>query len=134
MFELIFNQVYHPNIDLEGNVCLNILREDWKPVLNVNTVIYGLNLLFMVLVIFKFVVLFSSILSKCKSEWQCISFFSFLSNAYLGHISTFHLLSMYCLVSMAGRTVMSIIALTLFPCKASYIPSHKGGDIKALIT
>ena len=39
-------QVYHPNIDLEGNVCLNILREDWKPVLNINTVIYGLNLLF----------------------------------------------------------------------------------------
>ncbi|XP_059653848.1 probable NEDD8-conjugating enzyme Ubc12-like isoform X2 [Cornus florida] len=27
-------KVYHPNIDLEGNVCLNILREDWKPVLN----------------------------------------------------------------------------------------------------
>ncbi|EEF52533.1 ubiquitin-conjugating enzyme m, putative [Ricinus communis] len=25
-------KVYHPNIDLEGNVCLNILREDWKPV------------------------------------------------------------------------------------------------------
>ncbi|KAF1774889.1 Ubiquitin-conjugating enzyme, active site [Phytophthora cactorum] len=22
---------YHPNIDLDGNVCLNILREDWKP-------------------------------------------------------------------------------------------------------
>jgi ubiquitin-protein ligase len=41
-------QVYHPNIDLEGNVCLNILREDWKPVLNINTVIYGLNLLFTV--------------------------------------------------------------------------------------
>ncbi|VAI52697.1 unnamed protein product [Triticum turgidum subsp. durum] len=38
--------VYHPNIDLEGNVCLNILREDWKPVLNINTIIYGLNLLF----------------------------------------------------------------------------------------
>ena len=35
-------QVYHPNIDLEGNVCLNILREDWKPVLNINTIIYGL--------------------------------------------------------------------------------------------
>uniref|UniRef100_A0A0D3GZL8 UBC core domain-containing protein n=1 Tax=Oryza barthii TaxID=65489 RepID=A0A0D3GZL8_9ORYZ len=31
-------KVYHPNIDLEGNVCLNILREDWKPVLNVNTI------------------------------------------------------------------------------------------------
>ncbi|KAF0913477.1 hypothetical protein E2562_022369 [Oryza meyeriana var. granulata] len=40
-------KVYHPNIDLEGNVCLNILREDWKPVLNINTIIYGLNLLFM---------------------------------------------------------------------------------------
>ncbi|BAT05176.1 Os08g0374100, partial [Oryza sativa Japonica Group] len=39
-------KVYHPNIDLEGNVCLNILREDWKPVLNVNTIVYGLNLLF----------------------------------------------------------------------------------------
>jgi len=41
-------QVYHPNIDLEGNVCLNILREDWKPVLNINTVIYGLYHLFTV--------------------------------------------------------------------------------------
>ncbi|MFS8010658.1 putative ubiquitin-conjugating enzyme E2, ubiquitin-conjugating enzyme/RWD [Helianthus anomalus] len=35
-------KVYHPNIDLEGNVCLNILREDWKPVLNINTIVYGL--------------------------------------------------------------------------------------------
>ncbi|GJM99666.1 hypothetical protein PR202_ga16787 [Eleusine coracana subsp. coracana] len=43
-------KVYHPNIDLEGNVCLNILREDWKPVLNINTVIHGLNLLFTLLV------------------------------------------------------------------------------------
>ncbi|KAE8699975.1 NEDD8-conjugating enzyme Ubc12 [Hibiscus syriacus] len=39
-------KVYHPNIDLEGNVCLNILREDWKPLLNINTVIYGLYHLF----------------------------------------------------------------------------------------
>ncbi|KAM7516284.1 hypothetical protein LguiA_005867 [Lonicera macranthoides] len=39
-------KVYHPNIDLEGNVCLNILREDWKPVLNINTVVYGLYHLF----------------------------------------------------------------------------------------
>ena len=46
----LFNlQVYHPNIDLEGNVCLNILREDWKPVLNINTIIYGLYHLFTVL-------------------------------------------------------------------------------------
>lgn len=41
-------KVYHPNIDLEGNVCLNVLREDWKPVLNINTIIYGLNHLFVV--------------------------------------------------------------------------------------
>jgi len=40
-------QVYHPNIDLEGNVCLNILREDWKPVLTINAVVYGLQYLFL---------------------------------------------------------------------------------------
>lgn len=40
--------MYHPNIDLEGNVCLNILREDWKPVLTVTSIIYGLNFLFLV--------------------------------------------------------------------------------------
>jgi hypothetical protein len=41
-------QVFHPNIDLDGNVCLNILREDWKPVLSINSVIYGLQFLFLV--------------------------------------------------------------------------------------
>ncbi|MCJ1224089.1 Chitin synthase, class 2 [Toensbergia leucococca] len=40
-------KIYHPNIDLEGNVCLNILREDWKPVLNLNAVIVGLQFLFL---------------------------------------------------------------------------------------
>ena len=35
--------IYHPNIDLQGNVCLNILREDWKPVLNLNAIIVGLQ-------------------------------------------------------------------------------------------
>lgn len=39
-------KVYHPNIDVQGNVCLNILRADWKPVLSVNAVNYGLLLLF----------------------------------------------------------------------------------------
>mmetsp|Transcript_20412 Transcript_20412/g.44219 ORF Transcript_20412/g.44219 Transcript_20412/m.44219 type:complete len:228 (-) Transcript_20412:421-1104(-) len=39
-------RIYHPNINLEGKVCLNILREDWKPVLDVNAVIYGLISLF----------------------------------------------------------------------------------------
>jgi ubiquitin-conjugating enzyme E2 M len=40
-------KIYHPNIDLAGNVCLNILREDWKPVLNINSVIVGLQYLFL---------------------------------------------------------------------------------------
>lgn len=45
-------RIYHPNIDLEGNVCLNILREDWKPVLTINAIIYGLQYLFLVRSIF----------------------------------------------------------------------------------
>ncbi|KAL4974067.1 ubiquitin-conjugating enzyme/RWD-like protein [Aspergillus desertorum] len=40
-------KIYHPNIDLEGNVCLNILREDWKPVLNLNAVMVGMQFLFL---------------------------------------------------------------------------------------
>ena len=39
-------KIYHPNIDLQGKVCLNILREDWRPVLDINAVIYGLIYLF----------------------------------------------------------------------------------------
>lgn len=40
-------KIYHPNLDLDGNICLNILREDWKPVLNLNAVIVGLQYLFL---------------------------------------------------------------------------------------
>lgn len=40
-------KVYHPNIDMEGKICLNILREDWKPVLSISSVIYGLQFLFL---------------------------------------------------------------------------------------
>jgi len=32
---------------LEGNVCLNILREDWKPILSISSVVYGLLHLFL---------------------------------------------------------------------------------------
>lgn len=39
-------KTFHPNIDQDGNVCLNILREDWKPVLTINSIIYGLLHLF----------------------------------------------------------------------------------------
>ncbi len=39
--------IYHPNIDVQGNVCLNILRQDWKPVLNLHAVFVGLFYLFL---------------------------------------------------------------------------------------
>mmetsp|Transcript_15209 Transcript_15209/g.52840 ORF Transcript_15209/g.52840 Transcript_15209/m.52840 type:complete len:210 (-) Transcript_15209:172-801(-) len=38
--------IYHPNIDKDGNVCLNILKADWKPVLDVTAVIHGILHLF----------------------------------------------------------------------------------------
>ncbi|WFD37908.1 NEDD8-conjugating protein ubc12 [Malassezia japonica] len=40
-------KLYHPNLDLEGNVCLNILREEWNPILNLNSVLVGLQFLFL---------------------------------------------------------------------------------------
>ena len=41
-------QVFHPNIDLEGNVCLNILREDWRPVLSIISIVHGLHYVLLV--------------------------------------------------------------------------------------
>mmetsp|Transcript_5898 Transcript_5898/g.9365 ORF Transcript_5898/g.9365 Transcript_5898/m.9365 type:complete len:189 (+) Transcript_5898:175-741(+) len=44
---LCSTKVFHPNIDLEGKVCLNILRDEWKPVLDIGAVINGLFFLFL---------------------------------------------------------------------------------------
>jgi len=38
---------FHPNLDMDGHVCLNILREDWRPVLNLACVLFGLMTLFL---------------------------------------------------------------------------------------
>ena len=40
-------QLYHPNFDFQGNICLNILREDWRPVLSIGSVLQGLLFLFL---------------------------------------------------------------------------------------
>lgn len=46
---LCITPVYHPNIDLEGHVCLSTLRvdKDWSPVSTLSHVIYGLLSLFL---------------------------------------------------------------------------------------
>lgn len=38
--------IYHPNIDTNGNICLNILRPDWLPTNTFENIVYGLILLF----------------------------------------------------------------------------------------
>lgn len=38
--------IYHPHINFEGKVCLNILRDGWRPNLTVNEILFGLLVLF----------------------------------------------------------------------------------------
>lgn len=39
-------RIWHPNIDKDGNVCLNLLKKDWKCVCAINQVFFGLYFLF----------------------------------------------------------------------------------------
>ncbi|EJW02899.1 hypothetical protein EDEG_02723 [Edhazardia aedis USNM 41457] len=38
--------IFHPNIDKEGHVCLNIIREDWSSAYGLQTIILGVYSLF----------------------------------------------------------------------------------------
>ena len=39
------DKIYHPNIDLDGGVCVNVLRP-WKPTYSAQHVLFGLLFLF----------------------------------------------------------------------------------------
>ena len=38
-------QIFHPNIDQEGHVCLNILRQDWSPSIDLTQIACSLQIL-----------------------------------------------------------------------------------------
>ena len=42
----LLEKIYHPNIDFQGNICLNILKFEWNPVLELSTIIFGFLHLF----------------------------------------------------------------------------------------
>jgi len=39
------DKIYHPNIDLEGKICVNVLRP-WKPTYSIQIVLFGILFLF----------------------------------------------------------------------------------------
>ena len=41
------NVLHLQNIDFEGHVCLNILRDDWRPVMSLDCIVFGLLSLFL---------------------------------------------------------------------------------------
>lgn len=41
----IITKIWHPNIDEEGNVCLNILKSDYKPTYTIKNFVQGLEFL-----------------------------------------------------------------------------------------
>src|SRR5690349_5432624 len=40
-------KIFHPNIDYNGYISLNILRADWKPIIEFSVIFAGLYLLFL---------------------------------------------------------------------------------------
>ncbi|GAW83816.1 NEDD8-conjugating enzyme UBC12 [Plasmodium gonderi] len=42
---ICLTKIFHPNIDERGNVCLNILKLEWNPIINLQMLILGLLLL-----------------------------------------------------------------------------------------
>ena len=42
---ICLTKIYHPNIEISGNVCLPIIRADWKPTLGINILVIGLKMI-----------------------------------------------------------------------------------------
>ncbi|SPJ11640.1 NEDD8-conjugating enzyme UBC12, putative [Plasmodium sp. DRC-Itaito] len=42
---ICLSKIFHPNIDESGNVCLNVLKLEWNPIINLQMLILGLLLL-----------------------------------------------------------------------------------------
>ena len=44
--KVLFNtQIYHPNIDMQGRVCLDILKKNWTPALQIRSVLLSIQAL-----------------------------------------------------------------------------------------